>query len=186
MVAVEIVAAQAAGPLFICDQSLVRNIDGILLQPGVFVTVPAIVEARNCGAYTPMLEVARDAGLGVYGAAGVLETGLVKAKHRVSIRWTIMTGQALGVTCRLQPEIGLAGAQAEQMARIGLYLLAQAAACGLVAVLAAQILVTCIHRTPSMQHLSVWQQEHGQSRTADADTEDQGQILAQALGYWHR
>jgi hypothetical protein len=58
VVAMKVMATQAALPSLGCNQGLVRNIDGVLLQARVFVTIPTITQVFDGRAHTEMLPVA--------------------------------------------------------------------------------------------------------------------------------
>ena len=90
----------------------------------------------------------------------------------------IMTGQALPVASRLQPEIGGRGTQTEQVTNIGLQLLAHAARGRLVAAFTGKILVTAVHRPAGMPALQTRHQQHHERQRTGCKAEDQTEILA--------
>lgn len=98
MIPVEIVAAQAAVPLTSIDERLMRPVQRIRLQPGIFMTMPAPVDIRQGHWHTLMLEMAGNAELRMQGITGFLKARLVEAEHGMTLLRKIMASQTLAVS----------------------------------------------------------------------------------------
>src|SRR5262249_19233555 len=112
VVAVEVMAAEAARPLLARNQLAMRNVERLALE--IEIPVASSARGRNHGDPHPLvLAMAGGAGLDAERGAGLGESRLEEAVHRVRILVAHMTGGALLVPDRLRSEGGVGGARAE-------------------------------------------------------------------------
>ena len=168
VVAVKVVASEAALPKRFASEPRVRHVERIVLHLQFTVTVPAVSGLHRHTA-PRMLAVAARALLGRKRLPNIGEARLVEAKGGMSIERPFVTSVAIVVRDLPQSEIDRRAAQSEKKTRTSLDLLPHGARRGTMTARALELLVPRVHFSGGSEILLPWCEQRERNRERQAN-----------------